>query len=236
MTKKTLIAAVLCLSCLFAATAKAALPNYSETIAPKGIDAAITATWKYADAKEQALLPVPAKGKLWNVAVTGAEAGKAEVALVNGETVLRVPLASVTGPVEVKAEWSIPGFYKLKTPKSGRGDLTNIKYSIVNTTGIGFETASAALSLPKGMRLFEVVDKKPNFSETDNVYTIKKNVKGKKGAPGLAAGAKIDMNVTMTPPSGSGSMMLWGFVAIVSAAALYFRRDLMPGRRNKENA
>ena len=146
MDRKTLIAALICLSCLLAGTASAALPEYAETIIPSGDDGALTAVWRWDGAKDRALLPVPAKGRLSGVTVSGAEAGKAEVAVVNNEEVLLVPLSSVDGPVEVKAAWALPGLFKPKVPSSGRGDLTPIRHSIVNSTGIGFASASATLS------------------------------------------------------------------------------------------
>lgn len=235
MDRKTLITALACLSFLFAGTASAALPEYAESIVPNGNDGALTAVWHWDEAKDRALLPVPAKSRLGDVTVLGAEAGKPEVTVLNEEEVLLVPLSSVTGPVEVKAAWELPGLFKHKVPGSGRGDLTPIRHSIRNSTGIGFASASAVLSLPQGMRLFQVTGDDAGFHEENGVYTVTRSVSGKNGAPGLAAGAKLDMNVTMMPPPGNGAAVLWTFAAIISALCLYFRRDLMPGRRKEGN-
>lgn len=236
MDRKTLITALACLFCLFAGTASASLPEYAETIVPNGSDGALTAVWRWDEAKDRALLPVPAKSRLGGVTVSGAEAGKPEITVINEEEVLLVPLSSVNGPVEVNAAWDMPGLFKPKVPGSGRGDLTPIRHSIRNSTGIGFASAAVELSLPKDMRLFQVAGDDPKFHEEGGVYTVTRKASGKKGAPGLAAGAKLDLNVTMMPPPGNGAVVLWAFAAIISALCLYFRRDLMPGRRKDGNA
>ena len=239
MKKSLLFAAFLCLFSLAAPKAQAALPEYAETLRASGINATVSASWKLDQASERALLPVPAKGRLDAVSVRGAVAGQAEITRVNGETVLLVPLSSVSGPVEVTADWTVPDFFKHVVKSggegpSGRGDTTPLKYAIVNTTGLGFEKATLSLILPEGMRLFQAAGKNVTFVQKDDTYTVTKALTGKKGAPGLATGGKLDLDVTMMPPEGRNSLFLWAAVLAISAFSLYYRRDLIPGRSGQQ--
>ena len=239
MKKSLLCAALLSLFCLFAQKAQAALPEYAETLSASGLNATVSASWKSSNASGRALLPVPAKGKLDAVSVQGAEAGQAQITRVNGETVLLVPLSAVTGPVEVRATWTVPNFFKHIVKggdegPSGRGDTTPLKYAVVNTTGLGFEKATLTLNLPEGMRLFQAAGKNVTFVQKDDTYTVTKALSGKKGAPGLAPGGKLDLDVTMMPPEGRNSILLWAAVLVISAFSLYYRRDLIPGRSGQQ--
>lgn len=239
MKKSLLCAAFLCLISLTAQKALASLPEYAETLSANGLNATVSASWKLDHASERALLPVPAKGKLDGVAVQGAEAGQAQITRVNGETVLLVPLTSVSGSVEVTATWTVPDFFRHIVKggdegPSGRGDTTPLKYAIVNTTGLGFEKAILSLNLPEGMRLFQAAGKNVTFAQKDDTYTVTKTVTGKKGSPGLAPGGKLDLDVTMMPPEGKNSLFLWVAVLAISAISLYYRRDLIPGRSGQQ--
>lgn len=228
-----------CLVPLLASSACAAMPSYSEAVAPQGDDAAIQAEWKGETADGAALLPVPAKGVLGEVTVAGGTAGKAEVTKIQGESVLRVPVEGAAGPVSVTVAWKVPGLFKKQDKgggdegPSGRGDLAPVLYAIRNSTGQGFDKAALTLKLPRGMRLFQVNTKGAKFAEKDGTYTISRSLSGKDGAPGMGAGARLDLDLSMMPAAGSGAFV-WFAVIVLSILFLYVKRDAMPGRAAKE--
>lgn len=241
MKKSLVTVAALAFLLVTSGMAQAGLPRYSEALSPEGENVKVSSAWQSEEVSGRALLPVPAKGKLVSVTVDGAPSDGAELTRVNGENVLLVPLAEdVRKPVNVTAVWTVPGFFHHVAKSGGegpttRGDLIPLKYAITNTTALGFESAELSLTLPEGMRLFQVSGKNVSFAQENGVYTVTRRVSGKNGAPGLAPGAKLDLDVSMVPPSGNTPLMLWAAVIVISVLCLYGRRNLMPGRRKQEN-
>ena len=233
MKRFSLFAFAMLAALLAGSPARAAMPAYQETVAPKGHDAQITAVWKGTPDGGAAVLPVPAKAKLVSVSIGSTPAEAHSLTKIDGDPVLSVPV-SVSDATTVTAVWTLPGLF---TPPDGkaeeegptqRGDIEPLKYGFTNTTPRNFAKAELRLQLPESLDLFQIVaPSKAKFNVVDGIWTATFSQSGKGDAAGLVRGAKVELSVVTIPKKRDGSLLLWGTVLALGGLFLLKRRDII---------